>query len=169
MTNIRYALQSLISISNRSFYCNQRLKKTRLSCLFASTFAFTAVSSTDYNYYNHYNHYNHYNQSIMTKFALNFWLPTLTYILISKLTQVFYVFYRLYIEVSLCFCLSPSLPSVIIIISSLPTIAGTKQIFVENNTKWKILFSPYWPIRFWKLVKELFRRPSSPRGRSKAI
>ena len=37
-----------LSISNRSFYCNQRLTKTRLSCLFASTFAFTAVSSTDF-------------------------------------------------------------------------------------------------------------------------
>ena len=29
---------------------------------------------------------------IMTKSALNFWLPTLTYMLISKLTQVFMFF-----------------------------------------------------------------------------
>ena len=36
-----------ILIFNRSIYCNQRLSRTRLSCLFASTFASRAVSSTD--------------------------------------------------------------------------------------------------------------------------
>ena len=36
----------VLLISNRSIYCNQRLSNTRLSCLFASTFAITTVSST---------------------------------------------------------------------------------------------------------------------------
>ena len=37
-----------VLISNRSIYCNQRLTKTRLSYLFAVTFAVTAVSSTPF-------------------------------------------------------------------------------------------------------------------------